>query len=47
MSTRVPALAAFTLTSTEGRITHPQNIAAAIHSSRLVQALCWFLVVIL
>ena len=45
MTIRIPTLAASMLTSTEGRIPQSPNIlGAAIHSSRLVQAFCWFLV---
>jgi hypothetical protein len=45
MTIRIPTLAAFTLTFTEGSTPQPLKIlAAAIHSSRLLQALCWSLV---
>jgi len=45
MTLRIPTPAVFTLTSTEGRLPQPPDILlAAIHSSRLVQALCWFVV---
>ncbi len=45
MTTRAPTLAAFALTSGEGRTPQPPNTGgAAIFSSRLVQALCWLLV---
>jgi len=45
MTIRFPTLSTFTLAAAEGRI--PQsliNLGAAIHSSRLVQALCWSVV---
>ena len=45
MTLRIPTLAAFTLTSTEGRIPQPLiNLGVGIHCSRLVRALCWFVV---
>lgn len=52
MTIRIPTLAAFTLTSNEERTQQPlnnplNNLGAAIHSLRLVQALCWLLVFIL
>jgi len=48
MTIRFPTLPAFTLAAAEGRI--PQlliNLGTAIHSSRLVQALCWSVVFLL
>jgi hypothetical protein len=48
MTIRVPTLATFTLASTAGRLPQPLiNLGAAIHSSRLAQVFCWFLVFIL
>ena len=45
MNIRIPALAAFTLTTNESRTLQPPSIfRPAIHSSRLVQTLCWILV---
>jgi hypothetical protein len=48
MTPRTPTLASFTLYAGEGPIPQPQNnFGAAVHSSRLAQALCWLLVLFL
>ncbi len=45
MTIRVPTLDAFTLTANETDTPRLSSIlGAAVHSSRLVQALCWVLV---
>lgn len=47
MTIRIPTLAAFTHSDTAGRTPQPLNVLGAeIHGSRLVQMLCWFLVVL-
>jgi hypothetical protein len=48
MTKRFPTLAAFMLPANDGHTPHlPSVFGAAIYSSLMVQAFCWFLVFLL